>query len=107
MHGDTFTASYCANCPSICAECPQPRLLPDALAPAAAFMACRTQWQHAANGLPTGLRYEDCKTPLRILAKKIGVPSDQRDELFEMMQIAERAFVHGVREAWHRERDKP
>lgn len=105
MYDDTFTAAYCRECPAVCAECPQPRLLPDATQAAAAFMVCRTQWQHAANGMPTGLRYSDCLALLRLRAKELGIARDGLADLFGLVQVTERAFVEGVREAWQRERE--
>lgn len=70
---------------------------------AAAFMICRTQFQFAPSGTPTGLRYADCLAMLQLHAKMLGVRRGGMGELFELVQVIERAFVQGVREACARE----
>lgn len=67
-------------------------------------MACRTQFQYAPNGLPTGLRYGDCLPVLRQRAKAWRVPRDRWDEMFEGLQLIEQAFVSAMREVAERDR---
>lgn len=49
----------------------------------AAYLQCRTQWQHAPSGVRTGLRYEGCMTALRVFARRHGLDRAQVDAAFE------------------------
>lgn len=86
----------------VCPQCPQPRLLPAAHAAAAAFMLCRTQWQHAPSGRPTGLRYADVLEVLRMHRRELGLKKSELPQLFAELQIIEQAFVTAVTEVMAR-----
>lgn len=75
----------------MCADCPQPRLLPDAVPGALAYLTCSTQFQYAPSGIPTGLRYADCLAMLTAQAEQLGI-TDVPLALADL-QHAERARV--------------
>lgn len=100
---EAFTAAYCRGCKSVCADCPQPRLLPEAAPAAAAYMACSTQWQHGPSGLPTGLRAADCLALLRLYARELGLKKSDLPEVFALVQVIERALVVACAETAERE----
>lgn len=79
-------------------ECPPVRLLPDAQRGALAFSLCRTQWMHAPNGRPTGLRAHDCMAVLRANRKRFNVPVADLDDWFADLQAMEHAYVQAVRD---------
>lgn len=57
-----------------CAECPAPKLLPDALPAVAAYGRCGTQWRYAAHGFGsrlTGLDYTACRPAVADMLRKI------------------------------------
>lgn len=93
LHDDRFGASYCASCPSVCAECPRPRLLPAATFAVAAYLECRTQWMYAPSGRPTGLRYDGCTTRLRAFARRHGLDRKMQERMFEGLCVIEAAVV--------------
>lgn len=86
-------------CKSVCADCPQPRLLPDALPGAAAYSLCRTQWQHGPNGQLAGLRYADCMALLQLRHAEIGIAADELQQVIGDLQVIERAVMDARSEA--------
>lgn len=74
------------------------KLLPDAMAGAAAFALCRTQWAYAPSGRPTGLRYEGCMTALTLHCERLGIDAADLPQVFADLQAMETAFVRGVGE---------
>jgi hypothetical protein len=91
----------------VCGDCPQPRLLPGAQRAAAAFLLCRSQWDYAPSGLPSGLRYGDCMTLLRMRAGDIGVVEDELPAVVVELQEIEWAFRQGCIEASKAQRGAP
>ncbi len=88
----------------MCPTCPQPRLLPDAVHGALAYVTCMTQFQYAPSGIPTGLRYADCIAILTMHAESLGitdVPQAMAD-----MQHAERARVGAAIEMQQQDRER-
>mgnify|MGYP002414095624 CR=1 FL=1 len=81
------------------------KLLPDAQRGALAFALCRTQWQHAPSGRPTGLRYEGCMTVLRMQRERHGIARADLGDWFSDLQVMEAAFVQGVSEVMKAEAD--
>lgn len=71
---------------------------------ARAFLLCRTQWNYAPSGLPTGLRYADCMAVLRAHASELGVPRAGLGALMDDVRIVETAIVEAARERADRER---
>lgn len=71
---------------------------------ARAFLLCRTQWNYAPSGLPTGLRYADCMAVLRAHASELGVPRAGLGALMDDVRIIETAIVEAARERADRER---
>lgn len=50
----------------MCADCPQPRVLPANLPLVMAYLACATQWRHAGmGGVRTGMDYPGCEAAIR------------------------------------------
>jgi hypothetical protein len=101
-YGDSFTAEACSQCKTICADCPQPRLLPDAQPGALAYLTCATQFQYAPSGVPTGLRYADCLAMLTARAEALGI-TDIPQALADL-QHAERARIGAAVEHMRQER---
>lgn len=76
------------------------------MAGARAFLLCRSQWNYAPSGLPTGLRYADCMVILRMHASELGVPRSGLAAVVADMQEIEAAIVQAARERAERERKK-
>ncbi|MCD7096935.1 DUF1799 domain-containing protein [Stenotrophomonas sp. MMGLT7] len=75
-----------------------------------AFLRCRTQWNYAPSGVPTGLRYGDCMAILRALAGELGIARGGMPQLLADLQAVEHAVVTAVGELREREelmRGKP
>ncbi|MBB5885464.1 hypothetical protein DYQ93_11455 [Xanthomonas sp. LMG 8992] len=79
-------------------------MLPAARRAAAAFLLCRSQWQYAPSGVPTGLRYADCMTVLRVRAAELGVTRAELPALLREMQVVEWAFLAARQEVYKHER---
>lgn len=103
-YDEWFTSSYCKDCKVICGDCPQPRLLPDAVPAALAYLRCRGQWSYAPSGLPTGLRMGDCLTIIRASLDRIGVARADLPRLLDDLLVIERAFVTARIDVAERER---
>lgn len=73
---------------------------------ARAFLLCRTQWNYAPSGLPTGLRYSDCMAVLRAHASELGVPRSALPAVVADMQVIEAAIVEAARERADQERPR-
>lgn len=99
-YGDTFTSEACSGCKAICSNCPQPRLLPAAQRAAGAFLLCRSQWNYAPSGLPSGLRYGDCMRLLRQRAGDIGADPADLPTVMAQLQEIEWAFRQGCLEVF-------
>jgi len=72
-----INASYCKGCRqenggNACADCPEPKLLPENDLAARAYLACHTQWNVGTAGR-TGLRYEGCTAILGVHAGNLGI----------------------------------
>lgn len=91
----------------MCADCSQPRLLPASHRAAGAFLLCRSQWEYAPSGVPSGLRYSDCMTLLRLRAADIGETEDTLAAVMAELQEIEWAFRQGSVEALRTQREPP
>lgn len=105
-YGDSFTSEACRSCPVVCSDCSQPRLLRAAEPAALAFLWCRSQWQYAPSGLPTGLRYADCMVLLRARVSELGLARADLPQLLAQLQVAEQAYVQANVERWQKEHDR-
>lgn len=103
-YDEWFTSDYCKACPKACPDCPQPRLLPDAVPAALAYLRCRGQWNYAHSGQPTGLRMHDCMTIIRASLDRIGVARADLPQLLDDLLVIERAFVAARVDVAERER---
>jgi hypothetical protein len=70
----------------------------------AAYLACRTQWNYAPSGAPTGLRYADCMALLRAQRAALGISKDDMQDAIDGLQVIERAFVQARAEVWQEQR---
>lgn len=86
----------------MCAECPRPRLLPDAEFGVEAYLSCRTQWNLSPSGAAIGLRYEACLPMIRhqrrawLDAGVADVPTQH--QLVTYLQVIERAVLEALSE---------
>lgn len=89
-------AAYCRSAcgATVCADCPRPRVLPDALFAIDAFDAVSTQWQIGPTGRLLGLRYEGCAPALRMRRQQwraMGLSPPSAAVVFEDVQVIELA----------------
>lgn len=70
-------------------------MLPDARQAVDAYLLCSTQWDSAAMGGRTGLRYSDCIATLGMYRDKLGI--DDVADVFTDLQTIE----HALLSAWH------
>lgn len=103
-YDEWFTSDYCRKCPKVCPDCPQPRLLPDAVPAALAYLRCRGQWNYAPSGLPTGLRMADCMAIVRTSLDRIGVTRADLPQLMDDLLAIESGYVAAYVDIAKRER---
>ena len=82
----------------MCAQCPRPRLLPANLRMVGAYLAVRTQWRHAANGMKTGLDYAGVRALL-----EAELPARKARRMFAAVRTIERALLDAQHEWWQAE----
>lgn len=85
----------------VCANCPRPRLLAEALPGVLAYSTVQTQWRHAPNGAITGLAYGDCLAALERLPARLRADYGLEisvDELMDDVRAVERGLIAASRE---------
>ncbi len=77
----------------MCGDCPQPRVLPDAVPVVLAYLRCFGQWNYASSGMPTGLRAADCLAIVTSQVEAIGITPDDIPFVMEGLLVIEHATV--------------
>lgn len=111
----SIDASYCkGGCDGSgqrCAECPAPRLLPEAQPGYAAYLVCATQWRHGGTGSRSGLDYTACQGLLQTYLPRWREKGGEifrdvtLDELMQDIQIMEISILQVDHEKREREQD--
>lgn len=76
----------------------RPRLLPCNQPVVHAYLACATQWRHAANGLRIGMEYAGVQAALGLECPS-ATPARRR-RLFDGIRVIEAALLQAQREWW-------
>lgn len=112
----SIDASYCREvCDGQyggrCAECPAPRLLPEAKAGYAAYLVCATQWRFAGMGSRSGLDYGACQGLLRTYLPRWRATGGEdfagvtMDQLMQDLQVMETSILQVDAEKREREQE--